>query len=171
MIKMRNALMTLLLPIGLCFNASISHATETAAEVMLPAYSTEYSPKRNPFDDANKAIALAHAENKNVFIEVGGSWCGWCYKFDATLKKNRELNQAFYQQFVVLKVSVDDENDNAEFIKGLPPFTGYPHFFVADSQGKVFLSQTPTDFVADGEFVDQRIVNFIDAVAQRTASQ
>jgi thioredoxin-related protein len=162
------ALITVIAPLfGLLIAANHSSAAETAIVTDLPAYSREYSATRNPFDDARHAIALAKLQHKNVFIEIGGTWCGWCYKFDSTLKKNSALNQAFYQQFVVLKVSVDDDNDNAEFIKGLPAFTGYPHFFIADSSGDVFLSQTPTDFVADGEFVDQRILNFIDAIAQR----
>ena len=54
----------------------------------LPEYSKVYDDQRNPFDDANAALALAKKTDRNVLIEIGGNWCTWCHKMDAFLLKN-----------------------------------------------------------------------------------
>jgi thioredoxin-related protein len=129
----------------------------------LPIYSRIYAPDRNPFDDARAALQLARQTQRQVFIAVGGNWCIWCKKFDQLLNDNAELKTAFYQRFIVLKINVSDQNSNEEFIRGLPAFSGYPHFFVAAANGSIVLSQSPTEFVVNGEFMAAKVLAFVRA--------
>lgn len=107
----------------------------------LPEYSQVYDDQRDPFKDANAALTLAKATNRNVLIEVGGNWCSWCHKMDAFLLKNPSVYQALHSKYVVLKISVSDSNENEAFMKSLPPVLGYPHMYVSTANGKMLLSK------------------------------
>lgn len=107
----------------------------------LPEYSQVYDDQRNPFNDANAALALAKKTNRNVLIEIGGNWCTWCHKMDAFLLKNPNVYQALHSKYVLLKVNVSDSNENDAFMKALPPVLGYPHMYVSTATGKMLLSK------------------------------
>jgi thioredoxin-related protein len=116
----------------------------------LPKYSKVYDEKSDPFKDANAAIKLAKETQRNVLIEIGGNWCGWCKKMDDFLENNPEVYQKLHREFVLLKVSVSDSNENEGFMKSLPPVLGYPHMYVSTSSGKMILSKDTAELL-DGE--------------------
>ncbi|HEB67365.1 MAG TPA: thioredoxin family protein, partial [Gammaproteobacteria bacterium] len=99
-------------------------ASESAS---LPAWSQGYDPNRDPAADGREAIALARQSGRYVLIELGGDWCVWCRRLDRFLAENPDLRNRLHRQFVLLKVNVSEENDNAAFLAGLPRFAGYPH--------------------------------------------
>lgn len=134
----------------------------SVADSQLPDYSVKYDDARDPFADANAAITLAKQTNRNVMIKIGGAWCGWCAKMDKFLKDNPTVAKALYDNFVVLKVSVSDANENEAFMKGLPPIMGYPHIFVSSAQGKMLLSKDTGELLAGEEYSVQQWLNFID---------
>lgn len=116
----------------------------------LPEYSQHYDETRDPFVDAKAAIKLAKETNRQILIEVGGKWCTWCTKIDEFLVDNPEVAKALHESYVLLKVNVSDTNENAEFMKGLPPVLGYPHMYVSTSSGKMLLSKDTAELL-DGE--------------------
>ncbi|TRX55121.1 thioredoxin family protein [Thalassomonas sp. M1454] len=128
----------------------------------LPAYSKIYSEQSDPFKDAAAAIRSATSSNRNVLIEIGGNWCTWCHKIDAFLEQNPDIYQALHANFVLLKVSVSDANENEAFMKGLPPVLGYPHMYVSTAQGKVLLSKDTAEFLRSGSYSREQWLNFID---------
>ena len=107
----------------------------------LPEYSQVYDDQRNPFNDANAALALAKKTNRNVLIEIGGNWCTWCHKMDAFLLKHPEVYQSLHNKYVLLKISVSDVNENEAFMKSLPPVLGYPHMYISTASGKMLRSK------------------------------
>jgi len=107
----------------------------------LPEYSKVYDEKRDPFSDANAALALAKKTNRNVLIEIGGNWCTWCHKMDAFLEENPDVYKELHSKYVLLKISVSDANENESFMKSLPPVLGYPHMYVSTASGKMLLSK------------------------------
>ncbi len=121
----------------------------------LPEYSKIYDEKRDPFKDANAALALAKKTNRNVLIEIGGNWCTWCHKMDAFLLKNPTVFQALHSKYVLLKVSVSDSNENDTFMKALPPVFGYPHMYVSTASGEMLLSKDTAELQnSDGYSTD-----------------
>jgi thioredoxin-related protein len=107
----------------------------------LPKYSKVYDKKSDPFKDANAAIKLAQKTQRNVLIEIGGNWCSWCKKMDVFLAENPEVYQKLHSEFVLLKISVSDSNENEAFMKSLTPVLGYLHRYVLTSSGKMLLSK------------------------------
>jgi thioredoxin-related protein len=128
----------------------------------LPEYSKVYSDKRDPFKDAAAAITLAKKTDRNVLIEIGGTWCTWCHRMDAFLDKNQNVYQALHNNYVVLKISVSDSNENNAFMKSLPPVLGYPHMYVSTSAGKMLLSKDTAELQDDGAYSVNNWLHFID---------
>ncbi|WP_290251161.1 thioredoxin family protein [Thalassotalea ponticola] len=141
-----------------------SLASDSASNSDLPLYSTVYDAKRDAFSDARAAIKLAGESNRNVLIEIGGDWCTWCHKIDAFLTANPDVYQALHNNFVLLKVNVSDENDNAKFMASFPKVLGYPHMYVATTEGKVILSKDTAEFLDQSgvEYSRQAWLSFID---------
>lgn len=136
--------------------------SETSRAQELPAYSLGYDPARDPFADGREALRLARETGRMVLIEVGGDWCSWCHVLDRFLNQHAAISTTLHQRFVVLKVNVDDSNDNAGFLSAFPPAMGYPHLYVTRSDGAVVHSQDSGEFLHKGRYSAQRILGFLD---------
>ncbi|TWX58589.1 thioredoxin family protein [Colwellia hornerae] len=128
----------------------------------LPKYSKVYDDKSDPFKDANAAIKLAQQTQRNVLIEIGGNWCTWCKKMDAFLVENPEVYQKLHNEFVLLKVSVSDSNENEAFMKSLPPVLGYPHMYVSTSSGKMILSKDTAELLVGEQYSKKQWLAFLN---------
>jgi|TARA_B110000881_G_C18585813_1_gene524720 thioredoxin-related protein len=128
----------------------------------LPLYSKIYDDTRDPFKDAKAALTLAKETNRNVLIEIGGNWCSWCHVMDVFLEANPEVYKTLHSRFVMLKVNVSDSNENAEFMKSLPPVMGYPHMYVSTGAGKMLLSKDTGELHENGANSVNKWLTFID---------
>jgi len=151
-----------LLYLLLCLFTALDGPVLATEAPPLPAYSTEYSPARNPFQDGAAAIKLASQSNRRILIELGGTWCSWCHKMDAFFDQNPDIRQKLHQTFVMLKVNVSDENDNAEFLKAFPRPSGYPHMYVAEPNGNLIYSKDTAEFVVNGQYSRESFLSFFD---------
>ncbi len=136
-------------------------ATGNADRLKLPAFSLVYDPKRNPFTDGARAIQLAKASNRRVLILVGGNWCGWCKKMDRFINSDPEVYKALHSRFVLLKVNYSDENKNEKFLSTFPKYLGFPHFFVADRNGRVIHSQDTTQLLDNDNYSKSLFLQFL----------
>ncbi|WP_172597749.1 thioredoxin family protein [Sulfuriflexus mobilis] len=143
--------------------------TAAAADVeRLPEYSRIYDPNRDPFVDGREAIANAQATQRRILIELGGNWCAWCNKLERFIAGNKTVKAKLYENFVVLKVNVSDENENREFLSAFPRVIGYPHFYVSRSDGSVLYSKDTAELLENGEYSAQRFLAFIERWRQKT---
>lgn len=63
---------------------------------------------------------------------------------------------------MLLKVNVDETNDNAEFLSAFPRAMGYPHMYVTNSDGKILSSQDTAEFLENGKYSEKRFRLFLD---------
>jgi len=148
-----------LLTLALAFTSQVS---ASPLEHTLPQYSKAFDDTRDPFKDALHAINLAKETDRNILIKIGGEWCGWCHKMDKFLKDNPDIYQKLHSNFVLLKVNVSDSNENADFMKGLPPVEGYPHMYVTTATGKMLLSKDTAEFLDDESYSRTQWLTFIE---------
>ena len=47
-----------------------------------------YNPSADAKKDISNVVAQAKKENKHVFLQIGGNWCGWCIAFDKKVNEN-----------------------------------------------------------------------------------
>jgi thioredoxin-related protein len=139
--------------------------------IVLPQYSKVYDDQRNPFQDAIDALILAKKTNRQVLIEIGGNWCSWCHKMDTFLNNNPEVYQALHSNYVLLKVSVSDTNENAVFMEGLPPVLGYPHMYIADAQGKMLLSKDTAELLSGDNYSSGYWLAFLDKWTRKATAK
>ena len=128
----------------------------------LPVYSQGYDPARDPFADGRNALQLARATQRLVLVEVGGDWCRWCHVLDRFLSEHAALRTRLHDTFVLLKVSVDERNDNAEFLSVFPRALGYPHMYITGADGSILHSQDTAEFLQDGRYSERRFQRFLD---------
>ena len=91
-----------------------------------------------------KAMRVAKAEKKTIFVKFEATWCGWCHKLTAALK-DPEFGKVFNKHFVVVTLDVIErgekealENPGAEkFLAELGgEKSGLPYYAFLDSKGK-----------------------------------
>ncbi|GGG95174.1 hypothetical protein GCM10011416_10820 [Polaribacter pacificus] len=97
-----------------------------------------YNPNANAKSDIANAVAKAKKEGKNVLIQAGGNWCGWCILFDKKVKADPVLKKAMNDNYVSYHLNYSQENKNeAVFASlGYPERFGFPVFIVLDGNGK-----------------------------------
>jgi thiol:disulfide interchange protein len=146
----------------LSFSDKITQLSSNKIKQDLPVYSKIYDDTRDPFKDAKAALTLAKETHRNVLIEVGGNWCSWCKAMDVFLEENPQVYKRLHSDFVILKINVSDSNENAEFMKSLPPVMGYPHMYVSTSTGKMLLSKDTAELHEDGANSVNKWLAFIE---------
>jgi thiol:disulfide interchange protein len=100
-----------------------------------------YDNARNPADDLSTTIKRAQAEKKNILVQVGGDWCGWCHLMSTFIETNEKVRDTILANYLVMKVTEDADNKNTAFLSQYPAIPGYPHLFVLDTNGKLLHSQ------------------------------
>jgi len=127
-----------------------------------PVYSTEYDPGRDPFIDGKAAIELATKTQRRILIEVGGDWCKWCHILDKFINNDPQIENALHKTFVILKVNVSDKNLNEKFLSSFPKTLGYPHMYVAESDGHVIHSQDTGEFLVALKYSKYKFMAFLN---------
>jgi thioredoxin-related protein len=96
-----------------------------------------YNPSADAKTDITNVVAIAKKENKHVFLQIGGNWCGWCIAFDKKVNENEELKKIINENYVVYHLNYSKENTNSEILKdlGFPQRFGFPVFVILDAEG------------------------------------
>lgn len=111
-----------------------------------------YNPDADAKKEIDDAINQAKSENKNVFIEVGGNWCGWCKLFNDLITRDAEIKEFMSSNFVMVHVNYSKENKNEETLARLdyPQRFGFPVFVILDSSGNRIHTQN-SGYLEEGE--------------------
>jgi thiol:disulfide interchange protein len=148
-----------------------STVVETKAEPKAPDAVThasfysvdQYGEDRNAEDDLKMTMARAAKEKKNIILQVGGEWCGWCKLLTGFIEKTDTIRSSLDQNFVLMKVTYTQKQPNEAFLSKFPKVKGYPHLFVLDADGKLLHSQD-TEVLEEGKgYNESKIVEFLDA--------
>lgn len=99
-----------------------------------------YHPSANPQVAFDRAVADARASHRRVLVIAGGDWCRWCHVLEGFLARNADVKSELVKSFVVVKVYLGEDVDNAAFFSRLPEADGYPHFWVFGNDGKLVQS-------------------------------
>jgi thioredoxin-related protein len=102
-----------------------------------------YNPEANAKEDISKAIKQANAENKHVFVQIGGNWCPWCILFHGYINDEPEVKKMIDDNYVFVLLNYSKENKNIELLKKYqnPGRMGYPVFLILDGKGNLIHTQ------------------------------
>ena len=133
-------------PVSLEHKAFVQNAISSASH---NALADRYDPRRDPDKDLAAASEGAKRSNKNIFVVVGGEWCSWCHILERFFHEHSDLEALLDKNYLVMKVSMSQENPNRVFLSRFPRIHGYPHIIILDANGKLIQSQ-PTSELEDG---------------------
>ena len=123
--------------------------------------SATYDPKRNGQLDIARAEVEAAQTHKKLLVFVGATWCAPCMALERAVTKSPKLAALLGDSFVVVHVSVTEENMNECARKNLPNSSNYPMVYVLDGKGKLLASHSPVDWQSFEGFDPQRIEVFL----------
>lgn len=118
-----------------------------------------YNPEADAQKDLQEAIVKAGNENKFVFVQVGGNWCGWCKLFHELTSSDEDLNKYIQENFIVYHLNYSKENKNLETLAKLdfPQRFGFPVFVILDGTGKRIHTQS-SGYLEEGKGHSKKLI-------------
>lgn len=129
-------------------------AVVTAKEQRKPIY----QPEANGATLIADALKLARRDHKNVLIEWGGNWCGWCYKLHDVFHHDTMVRPIVHEEFVLVLIDQGANHDLMLEYGGKDRQYSFPHLTMLDSAGGVLTNQE-TGSLEEGSKPDPRLVS------------
>jgi uncharacterized protein YyaL (SSP411 family) len=85
-------------------------AAMLAAGLRIQAVSYPQTPAPTAGVQLEAARTVALEESRNILVEFGASWCGWCRRFDAFVQ-SADAGAVMRKHFVVVKFTVQESPD------------------------------------------------------------
>lgn len=117
--------------------------------------SNPYKSGLKPKDQLKEALIQAKSENKNVLMQIGGNWCGWCIILHQLFKGDNEVKSTLDSKFVCIKI--EDIADKGFVKKWAPGLTSYPWLSIVSPDGKL-LTEQRTGFLEEGRGYNKILV-------------
>jgi len=147
-------LFRLLLLVGLFVGSQQVSAQKT--------HGTLYTPTANAEEDITKLLAQAKEEGKHLILQVGGNWCGWCYKFQNFVQQDTTIKTIVDDNYLVYHLNYSKENKNLALLKQyeFPQRFGFPVFVILDANGKRIHTQDSWMLEGDDGYNKKKVVHF-----------
>lgn len=122
-----------------------------------------YNVQADAAADIAAAVKKAKAENKHVFLQIGGNWCVWCLRFNKQVTENDTLRNAMESNYVVVHVNYSKENKNEKVLAGLgyPQRFGFPVFVVLDGDGNRLHTQNSSYLEEGNGHSAKKVLGFL----------
>jgi thiol:disulfide interchange protein len=118
-----------------------------------------YDTKADGGKQITEALATAKREHKNVLLQFGANWCGWCHKLHNLFHSDKDIAAFLKANYVVVLIEVDKvdgKQHNADINEryGNPCRFGLPALVVLDADGKQLTTQN-TGKLEEGDHHDR----------------
>ena len=134
--------------------------TRAGAQTSVPKI---YSPHANAQTDIAEAIKKAKAEKKNVLIQAGGNWCGWCIEFNRFSHADRQIDSLLKADFIVYHLNYSPEQKNLTVLARykFPQRFGFPVFLLLDEQGNLLHTQNSAYLEQGKSYNKGKVLEFL----------
>ena len=122
-----------------------------------------YNPNADVSSDISKSLIRAKAENKNLFLQIGGNWCPWCLKFHKIYVDDSDIKALMDKSYIFLLVNYSKENRNLAALKKLdyPQRFGFPVFVILDKNGNRIHTQN-SSYLEEGDgYSKKKVIDFM----------
>ena len=126
-----------------CLAALPALAADQPAKSTRPAI---YDTKADGGKQITEALTTAKREHKNVLLQFGANWCGWCHKLHSLFRSDKDIAAFLKANYVVVLIDVDkvdgkQHNTDINERYGNPCRFGLPALVVLDADGKHLTTQ------------------------------
>ena len=153
--------------IGFLFNTVHTTAQTNNAVSEKKSLEKPYNPNDNAQQKIDVLLKQAKKEKKNVILQAGGNWCGWCLLFNDFIKTNTKVKKELQSNFLYYHLNFSKENKNEAVFKKYAPNgdkLGYPFFIVLNSSGKVLKVQESGSLEEGKGYNEAKVINFLKSV-------
>lgn len=85
----------------------------SVAVILLVAFTVTLAAQTKPpaaSEVLSKGVQAAKAQDKNLLIVFGASWCSWCKRLDAMLE-SPEVGKLFHDNYVIEHMTIQESKD------------------------------------------------------------
>jgi thioredoxin-related protein len=122
-----------------------------------------YNPKENAEEAIAKAIELAKAEGKNVFVQIGGNWCVWCIRFNDFAERDTQITALIKANYIVYHLNFSPENENKKLLERFdyPQRFGFPVFLILNDKGEKIHTQDSGLLEMSKSYSKEKVLTFL----------
>jgi len=126
------------------------------------SHGTLYTPTANAKEDITKLLTQAKEEGKHLILQVGGNWCGWCYKFQNFVEQDSTIKTIVDDNYLVYHLNYSKENKNVALLKQyeFPQRMGFPVFVILDADGKRIHTQDSWMLESGDGYDEKKVAHF-----------
>ena len=108
------------------------------------------------------ALVIARRERKNVFLQFGANWCGWCHKLHALFENDKGIAEKLKSGYVVVMIDVNKEhNKDVDAKYGHPMRFGLPVIVVLDAEGKQLTTKNSGELEEGDHHNPEKVMAFL----------
>src|SRR6185436_241575 len=97
------------------------------------------------------ALALAKKEHKNVLLQFGANWCGWCHKLHELFASDKAIAAEIKKSFEVVLIDVNKgHNQSIDTKYGNPTRFGLPVIVILGADGEQLTTKN-TEELEEGD--------------------
>lgn len=122
-----------------------------------------YNPEADAKNEIENAVKIAKKENKHVFIQVGGNWCGWCKLFHELVTTDEDISKYIEENYELIHLNYSKENSNLDVLETLdfPQRFGFPVFVILDKNGERIHTQNSAYLEEGRGHSPQKVLEFL----------
>jgi thiol:disulfide interchange protein len=130
--------------LSLCFLFTLTAGPESvqAAEAPKSARPNIYNESADGSKQIADALVVAKKDHKNILLQFGANWCGWCHKLHNLFETDKGIAKKLKDDYVVVLIDVNKgRNKDIDTKYGHPTRFGLPAIVVLDADGKQLTTQ------------------------------
>src|SRR5947208_8783450 len=93
---------------------AISPSGSYAADATKPPLPDIYDESADGPKQLTHALEQAKKDNKNVLLQFGANWCGWCHKLHTLFDTDKAIHSKLQNGYVVVMVDMN-KGHNSDF--------------------------------------------------------
>jgi len=129
------------------------------------SHGTLYNPTADAHLDISGLLKQARKDNKHVLLQVGGNWCGWCYKFQDFVQQDTTIKTILDHHYLIYHLNYSKENKNEALMKQyeFPQRMGFPVFVILDVDGRRIHTQDSSMLESGDGYDEKKVANFFNS--------
>lgn len=137
-----------------CFSINTIFAQEKKRDL--------YKPEADAAAIIDSLLVQAKAENKHLILQVGGNWCGWCYRFHDFIQQDSLSSALIEENYLIYHLNYSKENQNEALLAKYeyPQRFGFPVLVVLDADGNRLHTQDSWMLEAEKGYDPKKVPHF-----------
>jgi thiol:disulfide interchange protein len=122
-----------------------------------------YHPEENATAAIDNVIQQAKAQNKQVLIQAGGNWCGWCLEFNRFVHADAQIDSLLKADYIVYHLNYSKENKNLPVFEQyhFPQRFGFPVFLILNNKGELLHTQNSSYLEEGKSYNKEKVIGFL----------